>query len=170
MAEQKLAHLYYGDGAGKSTAAAGLALRALGRGKKVLFCQFLKDGGSGEIIPLSAVGADVRCCGSEKFVWQLDAAGQSKLAARLGDFWSYIARDCPNFDLVVLDEALDAAQLGFISLESLHALILRRDAELVVTGHTLPDGFAELFDYVTEFRKVRHPFDSGTKAREGVEF
>ncbi len=64
-------HLYYGEGKGKTTAAAGLCLRSLGAGAKALFCQFLKDGTSSEIEPLRRLGAEVMAGEPAKFLWHM---------------------------------------------------------------------------------------------------
>ena len=64
-------HLYYGNGKGKTTAAAGLCLRSLGAGSKVLFCQFLKDGSSSEIAPLQGLGAEILASPPAKFIWHM---------------------------------------------------------------------------------------------------
>ena len=66
-------HIYYGDGKGKTTAAMGLALRALGHGRHVTILQFLKDGSSGEIALLRRCGADVHACPNAKFTWLMTA-------------------------------------------------------------------------------------------------
>ena len=66
-------HIYYGDGKGKTTAAMGLALRALGHAKHVTILQFLKDGSSGEIALLRRCGADVHACPNAKFTWLMTA-------------------------------------------------------------------------------------------------
>ena len=69
--ERGLVHLYWGEGKGKTTAAMGLAVRALGRGMKVSIVQFLKDGDSGELAPLRELGAAVYSGGTDKFVFQM---------------------------------------------------------------------------------------------------
>ena len=66
-------HLYWGDGKGKTTAAMGLALRALGHGRRVVVVQFLKDGTSGELAPLRRLGAGIRTRTEAKFTWQMNA-------------------------------------------------------------------------------------------------
>ena len=82
MMEQGLLHLYWGDGKGKTTAAMGLALRALGSGKRVVIVQFLKGGQSGEIPLLAQLGAKIfRGKGGQKFVFQMNEAEK---AARQG--------------------------------------------------------------------------------------
>ena len=96
-------HLYWGNGKGKTTAAMGLALRALGHGRRVVIVQFLKDGTSGEIAPLRAAGAAVYACPNAKFTWLMDEA--DKAAAREASARALGRALAEPFDLLVLDEA-----------------------------------------------------------------
>ena len=102
--EQGLLHLYYGDGKGKTTAAMGLALRALGSGKRVVIVQFLKGGNSGEIPLLAKLGAEIyRGKAGQKFVFQMNEA--EKAATR--ELQNRNLQNAMNrpADLLVLDEA-----------------------------------------------------------------
>ena len=83
-----------------------------------------------------------------------------------------IAKFCINFDVLVLDEAVCAADLELLSEEKLVNFIKHkpRGLELIMTGHHVSDALFEAADYVTEMTKVKHPFDSGKRAREGIEF
>ncbi|MDR2908412.1 MAG: cob(I)yrinic acid a,c-diamide adenosyltransferase [Oscillospiraceae bacterium] len=168
-------HLYTGNGKGKTTAAAGLCVRALGRGKRVLFAQFLKGRGSGELGSLRRLGATVMLAKTgEKFLFQMNgeerAATQKEHLAAFGE-----VRDkalCGRYDLAVLDEVVDAAVLGLIPLEGL--LCLAKDCppgmELVLTGHNPPEELAAICDYHTDFVCKSHPYSRGVTAREGIEY
>ena len=104
MEQMGLLHLYYGDGKGKTTAAVGLALRALGSGKKVVIVQFLKGGKSGEIPLLEQLGATVyRGKAGQKFVFQMNDA--EKAATRALQDRNLTVAMAQEADLLVLDEA-----------------------------------------------------------------
>ena len=103
-------HLYWGDGKGKTTAAMGLALRALGHGRRVVILQFLKDGSSGEIEMLRRCGAAVYACPNAKFTWLMTDAERAEARRTNTRTLQTILQG--SFDLLVLDEpanALDAA-------------------------------------------------------------
>ncbi len=166
-------HFYHGDGKGKTTAAVGLAVRALGSGLSVLFAQFLKGPLSGEVVPLSKLGADVRCCGGGKFVCERSESELDELRKQLAVFFAQIERDSPAFDVVVLDEAGDAAALGLIDPQRLTQLaraLRGAGTETVVTGHKPLPVLCECADYITEMSARRHPYTSGAAARRGIEF
>ena len=80
-------HLYWGNGKGKTTAAMGLALRALGHGRRVVIVQFLKDGTSGEIAPLRTAGATVYACPNAKFTWLMDENDKAQARAVSVTHW-----------------------------------------------------------------------------------
>ena len=104
MERTGLLHLYYGDGKGKTNAAMGLALRALGSGKKVVVLQFLKGGQSGEIPLLEQLGAKIyRGKAGQKFVFQMNEA--EKTATLDLQNRNLAAATTEDADLLVLDEA-----------------------------------------------------------------
>ena len=96
-------HLYWGDGKGKTTAAMGLALRALGHGRRVVILQFLKDGSSGEIEMLRRCGAAVYACHNAKFTWLMTDAERAEARRTNTRTLQTILQG--SFDLLVLDEA-----------------------------------------------------------------
>ena len=105
MEQMGLLHLYYGDGKGKTTAAMGLALRALGSGKKVVIVQFLKGGKSGEIPLLEQLGAKIyRGKAGQKFVFRMNDA--EKAATRQLQNENLRAAMAQPADLLILDEWL----------------------------------------------------------------
>ena len=75
-----------------------------------------------------------------------------------------------SFDLILLDEAAAAVNKGFIDIDELVDLITKAPCELILTGRRMPKRIIELSDYVSEIKKLRHPFDTGVKARRGIEF
>lgn len=162
-------HLYYGDGKGKTTAAMGLALRALGHDRRVIVVQFLKDGTSGEIALLRRAGADVRACPNAKFTWLMNEDDRAE-ARRRNDETLRAVLAAP-FDLLVLDEACAAAK-NHLADEALlqQAAAMAVTREVVFTGRDPAPWMLEAADYATEMRAVRHPYTHGTPAREGVEY
>ena len=101
-------HLYWGDGKGKTTAAMGLALRALGHGRRVVILQFLKDGSSGEIEMLRRCGAAVYACPNAKFTWLMTDAERAEARRTNTRTLQTILQG--SFDLLVLDEACAACK------------------------------------------------------------
>lgn len=163
-------HLYWGNGKGKTTAAMGLALRALGHGRRVVIVQFLKDGTSGEIEPLRAAGATVYACPNAKFTWLMDEA--DKAQARTASADALCKALAQPFDLLVLDEACAALKSGILDEALLHkAVAFAKDGrEVVVTGRDPAPWLQEAADYSTEMRMHKHPYTQGIAAREGVEY
>lgn len=166
-----LVHLYWGDGKGKTTAAMGLALRALGNGCRVVVVQFLKGADTGEIPLLRQLGAQVyRGKAGQKFVFQMNE--EEKAATRaLQNENLKAALSCPA-DLLVLDEACAAWQLDMVDHALLERAVRGRPAgvEVVLTGRHPAPWMLEAADYSTELRCCRHPYEKGVKARRGVEF
>ena len=152
-------HVYCGDGKGKTTSAMGLALRALGRGWPVAICQFLKDGTSGEMGMLEREGACVfHVTPPAKFTSRMSAA-EREATHREHD--------------ANLREVIDLMQDGharLVVLDELLAASAEEGPELVVTGRNPPEFVLDVADYITEMRCVRHPFEHGVVAREGVEY
>lgn len=169
-----LIHLYCGDGKGKTTAALGLALRAAGAGKRVVFTQFFKDGSSSEIEPLAALPgvrvfhADtVRGFYRNMTPTQREQAGKDYTA-----LFRQVTQAAQEADLLILDEIVSACNRGVVP-EKLVTVFLREKParlEVVLTGRNPSAALLELADYITEMRKLRHPFDRGIGARKGIEF
>ena len=165
-----LLHLYYGDGKGKTTAAMGLALRALGSGKRVIIVQFLKGGQSGEIPLLEQLGATVyRGKAGQKFVFQMNKA--EKAATRALQNQNLAAALAQPCDMLVLDETLGAIEAGLLDEDVIAGFLQSRpeQLEVVMTGRYPSDRLVELADYVSRIDKVKHPFDKGIGARAGIE-
>lgn len=170
-----LIHIYWGEGKGKTSAALGLALRAAGAGMKVLFVQFLKDGSSSEISMLERLGIETACCSDiRKFVFQMTEAERLQAGEEYSRLLSAAVSRCreEGSGLLVLDEVLPACQLGLVPETALTDFLRSKPSELevVLTGREPSPALLELADYVTEMRKLRHPYDRGIQARKGIEF
>ena len=127
MKRTGLLHLYYGDGKGKTTAAMGLALRAMGSGKRVVILQFLKGGKSGEVPLLEQLGAKVyRGKAGQKFVFQMNEA--EKEATRQLQNANLTAAMADPADLLILDEAGSAWELDMVDKALLQQAVLHRPA------------------------------------------
>ena len=171
MERTGLLHLYYGDGKGKTTAAMGLALRALGSGKRVAVLQFLKGGQSGEIPLLEQLGAKLyRGKAGQKFVFQMNDA--EKAETRTLQNANLAAAMAEPADLLVLDEAGSAWELDMVDKALLQQAVLQRPAgqECVLTAHAAPQWMLDAADYVTEMKCLRHPYQKGIAARKGIEY
>ena len=171
MERTGLLHLYYGDGKGKTTAAMGLALRALGSGKRVVVLQFLKGGQSGEIPLLEQLGAKIyRGKAGQKFVFQMNDAEKAETRALQNA--NLAAAMAEPADLLVLDEAGSAWELDMVDKALLQQAVLQRPAgqECVLTAHAAPQWMLDAADYVTEMKCLRHPYQKGVAARKGIEY
>ena len=176
MAEKGLTHVYYGYGKGKTTAAIGLALRASGCGKKVVIVQFLKKTQSGELSQFTKLSGItvLRGTATAKFSSEMSPAEKEDTArthnANLKQAMDLVASG--QCDLLILDEALDAYQLGMLDKTLFAAMVKDKSdlLELVVTGHEPVDWVLEGADYITEMVNHKHPFDAGIKARRGIEY
>lgn len=177
MTDRGLIHVYYGAGKGKTSAALGLALRASGSGKKVALVQFLKDIASGELSQLNLLPNVTVLRGkdpSKMFTFDMND-GARAATKRIHD--ENLSRalelvrggDC---DALILDEALDALELGLLDAGAFSELVRNKPAplELVITGHRPIEWIIELADYVTEMTKIKHPYDKGVAGRRGIEF
>ena len=169
-----LIHIYCGDGKGKTTAALGLALRCAGSGRKVLLLQFFKDGKSSEFAALERVPGIRAVPQTRSFGFSWTLGEEERREARA--YYSGLLEDsfarAEGFDLLVLDEAMSACTTGMIDEARLLELLERKPAglEVVMTGRNPGEALLERADYVTEMKLVKHPFQQGVPAREGIEY
>lgn len=175
-AQRGCIHIYTGDGKGKTTAAVGLAVRFAGNGGKVLFTQFLKDGSSGEICVLKENDHITVFSFAENlgFSFQMNEK-QKEYATEC--YTKYLRQSIEmaekeQIGLLVLDEALAAYNLGFVDRDLLLSFLKnkREEMEVVLTGRDPAPELLELADYVSDIRKIKHPYDEGILAREGIEY
>ncbi|MDD6484836.1 MAG: cob(I)yrinic acid a,c-diamide adenosyltransferase [Clostridiales bacterium] len=163
--------IYFGNGKGKTTAAFGQALRAAGAGMRVVIFQFLKDNSSSERKALSDIEniTLIEGLSFKKPSWEFSAQEIAQAAVFYEKALGEISK--LSFDMLVLDEALWACELGYIREAPLVSLIKRfgADKEIILTG-AHAGKFLELADYASCIEKVKHPYDKGISARPGIEY
>ena len=173
--EKGLLMVHTGTGKGKSTAAFGLALRMIGRGRKVGVVQFIKGAWStGEKIALESMAPDMvdwHALG-EGFTWETQDKERDIAACRKA--WETAAQMManPEFGLVVLDELNIALRYDYLQLDEVLAGLAARpkDLHVVVTGRNAKAPLMEAADLVTEMTLVKHHFKAGVKTQEGIEY
>lgn len=170
-----LIHVYCGDGKGKTTAAFGLALRAAGAGFNVMIVQFLKSGETGEVTALAKL-PEVRILRSQKqfgFSFAMTDAQKHECEAVHTEMLRHgiAAAETGAVDLLILDEIIAAYNLNLVDREALLAFLRHKpeSVEVVLTGREPAAELAELAHYISEIRKIKHPYDQGIKARPGIE-
>jgi cob(I)alamin adenosyltransferase len=169
-------HIYCGDGKGKTTAATGLAVRASGSGKRVLITRFLKNDHSGEVKALSGLDRITVTPCERSFGFFSQMSSQQKKEA--GIYYSQLLEMTlkkalrEKFDLLVLDEIMAVCNFGLVEeTKVLEFLSARPEGlEVVLTGREPSEKLVERADYVSEIRKVKHPYDKGIPARQGIEY
>jgi len=168
--------VYCGDGKGKTTAAMGLALRAAGTGSAVFIVQFLKNRPTGEIVLLEKIpGVTVlRGKAGNNFTNTMTREELIQTAAISNANFIAATRWCTSIPtgMLVFDEICAALSTGVIDRPLVESFILNHPEgiELVLTGRNPPQFILDAADYITECRKIRHPFDRGVPARRGIEF
>lgn len=171
--ERGCVQVYTGNGKGKTTAALGLAFRALGRGLRVCFFQFIKGSGTyGEHLLGEKLAPQLTMirCGRPGWVNTKDITADRQ-AAQEGLEQARLLLTSGEYDLVVLDEINGAAGFGLIDVDQILELIRLKPerVELVLTGRNAADQIIEAADLVTEMRDVKHYYRAGVPARTGIE-
>lgn len=171
MLQQGYIHIYTGNGKGKTTAALGLATRALGAGLRVFIAQFIKDMKYSEANFFDSINNGKvrmeqfgRGCSFHREFTQDDAE-----AAQQG--LTVVKSTLQEWDLIILDEITHAIKHNLISLEDVISLLEQKpeNVEIVLTGRDAPEKLIEIADLVTEMREVKHYFKKGVYARKGIE-
>lgn len=186
--------MYTGNGKGKTTAAIGLAIRALGAGKRVLFLQFMKAKSYSEhkILPGISENLAVETVGKPFFVIKEGSISEEELAKWKDkavifppgqppqEYLELVAQGAARakealsggeYDVVILDEINVALYFGLITWEQVQDLIDHKgkEVELVLTGRGAPPELIERADLVTEMREIKHYYMQGVEARQGIE-
>ncbi len=173
MLERGCVQVYTGNGKGKTTAALGLAMRAIGRGLRVCFFQFIKGGGpygehllAGKLSPLLTMIQT----GRPGWVNTKDISEDRRIAQEALERSRELLLS-GSYDLVVLDEINGAVGFGLVDVEQLLDLIKLRPerVELVLTGRNAAAQVIEAADLVTEMLDVKHYYKAGVPSRIGIE-
>jgi cob(I)alamin adenosyltransferase len=172
--KEGLIHLYHGKGKGKTTAAMGLCLRALGSGKKIAVIQFLKDGSSSELKVLKTLpNVEVETANKSVFSFAMTEKDREKAAndcAELFEKAKQIALE--GAQVLLLDEICAAVNKGFLDSAVVEDFLKNKpkELEIILTGREPMDFMLEAADYITEMLCQKHPYEKGIKAREGIEY
>lgn len=192
MTQRGYIQVYTGDGKGKTTAAIGLAVRAVGAGKKVCIIQFMKSLAYSEQKVLSSLpGITLITVGKPYFIAkegmltkeQLEAWGDQVTvypaghpptdyrAMILGGVDKAVEAVAGGYDIVILDEYNMACWYDLATDEDTERILAARrpETELIVTGRNAPQKLLDAADLITEMKKIRHYYDSGVAARKGIE-
>ncbi len=170
-----LIHIYCGDGKGKTTAGMGLCARAAGYGLRVLIYQFMKDNSTSErkVLNLSENITIAEGLAQEKFSFQMSEEEKAGRKAYYESQLRAVAKKAvdESYDVLFLDEVIYAIRTGMLDETLLVSFLKEKpdSLEVILTGQDPSPALIDLADYVSEIRKVKHPFDRGTKARRGIE-
>jgi len=171
MSEPGLVHVYTGDGKGKTTAALGMCVRAVGHGHTALIVQFMKTAGTYGENFLHLPGLTVVPSGRDCLVFSKEVTQEDRDKAAEGLTLARSAMTEGRFDVVVLDEVNVAIKFGLIDLNTVIKAVRDRapGVEVVLTGRYAPPELLELADYITEMKSLRHPYAHGVLSRKGVD-
>ena len=169
-----LVQVYTGDGKGKTSAAFGLALRAIGRGFKVYVIQFIKGGFDyGELHIVDKLpNIKLAAFGRGKFITDVSPSGEdAKLAQEALKLATKVVSE-GEYDIVILDEVNVALNMKLIKVGDVLKLIKTKPkhVELILTGRNAPTRLVEEADLVTEMKEIKHPYMKGVQPRKGIEF
>ena len=169
-----LTQVYTGNGKGKTSAAFGLALRAIGRGLKVYVVQFIKGGFDyGELhIADDLPNLRLKAFGRGKFITEMPPKDEDVKLAREAFELAQEVVNSDEYDVVVLDEVNVALNLKLIDVDEVVDLIRNKPehVELVLTGRYAPPEVMEVADLVTEMKEIKHPYNEGIPPRKGIEY
>lgn len=173
MEKKGLLILYTGHGKGKTTAAFGMAYRAMGRGWKVAVVQYIKGkwmtgerlfSAKQELLDLHVMG--------EGFTWESADISRDQAAAEAAWAQSRALISAGEHPLVILDEITYALHYGWLKLDEVRAVLLERPphVSVVLTGRHAPPQLIEDADLVTEMQAIKHPYAKGIAAQQGLDF
>ncbi len=177
MSKNGLTIVYTGKGKGKTTAALGIALRATGYKKKICMIHFIKGSWHyGEMESSKLLEPEFEMVAIGKgFVGIIDDKSPKEDHQKVAKEAIKISNEkiqSGKYDIIILDEINYAVNLNLISLEDVLELIKSKpeNVDLVLTGNYAKEEVIEAADLVTEMREIKHPFQKGIKAKEGIDF
>ena len=159
--------VYTGNGKGKTTAAIGAGIRAIGHGKKVVMIEFMKGQKTGEL-NLNLPNFEIYQFGTKEFVMEPTEEDKEKAKEGLKFAEKIIENEQPF--LLILDEINVAVKFGLIDPKEVIELLKKVKNHVILTGRYAPKEFIEIADLVTEMKEVKHPFKEGKPAVEGIDF
>lgn len=166
--------IYTGNGKGKTTAALGLALRAVGHGLRVIMIQFMKGQiNYGELESAKQLpNFTIEQYGRPDFVNPEKPDKEDLRLARQALQRAKEVMKSNDFDIIILDEINVAVSFGLIKLGDVIELMKKtpKKTELILTGRYMPPEFYDYADLISEIREVKHHFHTGTPARKGIEY
>nr|WP_315383369.1 cob(I)yrinic acid a,c-diamide adenosyltransferase [uncultured Sphingomonas sp.] len=172
--EKGLLIVHTGKGKGKSSAAMGMVVRAIGHGMKVGVVQFIKGAmmtGEKAVFDAFPEQVEFKPMG-EGFTW--DTQDRARDIAVTRTAWEEVKRMIadPSYDMVLADELNIALRYDYLPLDEVLAVLEARPpmTHVIITGRNAPEELIEAADLVTEMTQVKHPFRSGVKAQKGIEF
>jgi len=169
-----LVQVYTGHGKGKTSAALGLALRAIGQGLKVYMIQFIKGGFDyGELHAIRQLSNfELKSFGSGKFIKEKPPKEEDIVYAREAFELAEKIVVSGEHDIVILDEVNVALDLELLEVKDVVKLAKNKPkhVELVLTGRYAPLEIIEVADLVTEMKEIKHPYQKGTPPRKGIEY
>ena len=172
--EKGLLIVHTGKGKGKTTAALGMVVRAIGHGMKVGVVQFVKGAwhtGEKTVFDAFPDQVEFKAMG-EGFTWDTQDRARDIAAAR--EAWDEVKRMIadPSYDMVLADELNIVLRYDYLPLDEVLETVTARAAmkHVLITGRNAPDALIDAADLVTEMTLVKHPFRSGVKAQAGIEF
>ncbi|MFP4698170.1 MAG: cob(I)yrinic acid a,c-diamide adenosyltransferase [Eubacteriales bacterium] len=169
--------VYCGSGKGKTTAAIGQGIRAVGQGMKVIMIQFLKGKPTGEVEGLKRLEPEFKVFRFEKqtkFIFEMSKEEKNDMISDIKNGLNFAKKvlDIRECDILILDEILGVVESELLSIEELKSLIKskREDMELVITGRVMPKELYDDVDYISTIEETKHPFYKGVTARKGIEY
>lgn len=168
--------IYTGEGKGKTTAALGLVLRAVGYQRQCLIVQFGKIWFTGEVAAIKKLAPLVKIIqGGKGFVKILgDTLPLSEHKKAAGETFRILYKEVVSgkWDVIVADELVGAVSSGLLPLTKAVKLVTDKpfELDLILTGHRAPTELIEMADLVTEMKEIKHPYQKGVPAKKGVDF